>query len=245
MANENAKLGRLVGRRIVITGAASGIGRATAELFIAEGAIPVLLDLNGAGLKQTIGEAEGLCFEVDIVDEVAVQDVVDKAAKKLGGLDGLVNSAGNLLLGPTTEFSFGDWRRTIDVNLTGTFNLAKCCAPFLKREPKSTVVNVSSGSGLLPNSPGQVAYATAKGGQVTLSKALAADLAPDVRVNCVCPGLVDTPMAAGHLGNFGNYALKRVAKPSEIANAILFLTSEESSYVTGSILAVDGGRTFH
>ncbi|MER8912041.1 SDR family oxidoreductase [Mesorhizobium sp. M0854] len=245
MAYVGATAGRLAGRRIVITGASSGIGRATAQLFIAKGAIPILLDLNGAGLAETIGDAEGLSFEVDITDENAVQDVVDQVAEKLGGLDGVVNAAGIMLLGPTADFGFDEWRKTIDVNLTGTFNVAKCCIPFLIKETGSTVVNVSSGAGLLPNAPAQVAYAAAKGGVISLTRALAADLAPEVRVNCVCPGLVDTPMAERFRANVVNYALKRMAEPSEIANAILFLTSKESSYITGSILAVDGGRTFH
>lgn len=242
---ERAGLGRLAGRRIVITGASSGIARATAELSIAEGAKPVLLDLNGAGLAETLGDADGLTFEVDITDENLVGNAVAQAAEKLGGLDGVVNAAGIMLVGPTVDFTFEAWRKTIDVNLTGTFNVAKCCLPWLMKEKGSTIVNIASATGLLPNAPGVAAYAASKGGVISLTRALAADLAPDIRVNCVCPGLVNTPMGDPFISNTGNYALKRYADPSEIASSILFLTSAESSYVTGSALAVDGGRSFH
>ena len=98
---------------------------------------------------------------------------------------------------------------------------------------------------MLPNTPGRTAYAASKGGVINLTRSLAAELAPSIRVNSVCPGLVDTPMADGVRTNTGNYAMKRLADPIEIAQAILFLTSRESSYVTGVALAVDGGRSFH
>jgi len=106
-------------------------------------------------------------------------------------------------------------------------------------------VNIASGQGLLPNVPGRSAYAASKGAVVNLTRALAAEWAPAIRANSVCPGLVDTPMADGVRANAGNYALRRLAEPIEIANAILFLTSAESSYVTGAALAADGGRSFH
>jgi NAD(P)-dependent dehydrogenase (short-subunit alcohol dehydrogenase family) len=115
----------------------------------------------------------------------------------------------------------------------------------LKTSASSTIVNVGSGQSLLPNSADRTAYSASKGGVLNLTRALAAELAPAIRANTVCPGLVDTPMASGVQGNVGNYALGRMARPEEIAEAILFLTSHESSYVTGAALAVDGGRSFH
>lgn len=241
----NANTGRLAGRRVVITGAASGIGRATAQRFIAEGARPVLLDLDAAGLAQTLGGAEGLSFALDITDEAAVGAAIDGAAAELGGIDGVVNAAGIMLVGPTEEFSFDAWRKTIDVNLTGSFNVAKCAIPHLKAARGATIVNVASAAGLHSNAPRMVAYAASKGGVIAMTRALAADLAPDVRVNCVAPGLVDTPLAGPFLSGVDNYALKRFAQPAEMANVILFLTSDESSYVTGATLAADGGRSFH
>lgn len=115
----------------------------------------------------------------------------------------------------------------------------------LKEAPQASIVNVGSGQSLLPNTPDRSAYSASKGGVLNLTRALAAELAPSIRANTVCPGLVDTPMAEGVQGNVGNYALRRLAQPEEIARAILFLTSNESSYVTGAALAVDGGRSFH
>jgi NAD(P)-dependent dehydrogenase (short-subunit alcohol dehydrogenase family) len=111
--------------------------------------------------------------------------------------------------------------------------------------PSATIVNIASGQGLLPNVPNNAAYAASKGGVVNLTRALAAELAPTIRVNSVCPGMVDTPMTSGLERDVSRYALKRIADPLEIAQAILFLTGTESSFITGAALAVDGGRTFH
>lgn len=150
-----------------------------------------------------------------------------------------------MLVGPTDEFTFKDWQSTISVNLTGSFNVAKCAIPYLKKEAGASIVNIGSAAGLLPNSPRLVAYAASKGGVIAMTGALAPDLAPDVRVNCVCPGFLNTPIGEDFIQKTGNYALKRYAEPAEIARAILFLISDEASYVTGSILAADGGRSFH
>ncbi|MPR08678.1 SDR family NAD(P)-dependent oxidoreductase [Microvirga tunisiensis] len=242
---EKSTARRLADRRILITGAASGIGRATAELFMEEGARVILLDRNSDGAKATLGNGDGVAIGVDITDETAVAQAVEHAASALGGIDGVINAAGIMPTGPTMDITSETWRQVIDVNLSGTFFVAQACLPWLKRKKDSTIVNISSGAGLLPNAPGLVAYAASKGGVIALTKALASDLAPDIRVNCVCPGMVDTPMADRFRANVGNYALKRLADPTEIARAMLFLSCPESSYVTGATLAVDGGRTFH
>jgi len=236
---------RLVGRRIVITGAASGIGRVTASLFMEEGAKVILLDRNAGALETTFGGRDGVIAEVDITKEDQVTAAINQAAEKIGGIDGVINAAGIMMTGPTAEITPKIWRQVLDVNLSGSFFVIQACLPWLRRNEISTVVNIASGAGLLPNAPGLVAYAASKGGVIALTKALAADLAPAIRVNCVCPGMVDTPMADGFRTNVGNYALKRIADPAEIARAMLFLTSPDSSYVTGATLAVDGGRTFH
>lgn len=237
--------GRLKGRTILITGAASGIGNATAGLFTEEGARVILLDRNADGVRASLGSGDGLVVEVDITNYADVVREVESAAKSAGGIDGVVNAAGIMLTGPTAEMTIETWNKVIDVNLTGSFHVIKACLPWLTEKVGATIVNIASGAGLLPNAGGLAAYAASKGGVIALTKALAADLAPSVRVNCVCPGMVNTPMADGFRANVGNYALKRIAEPAEIARAILFLTSQESSYVTGSALAVDGGRTFH
>jgi NAD(P)-dependent dehydrogenase (short-subunit alcohol dehydrogenase family) len=236
---------RLRGRRIVVTGAASGIGRATARLFMDEGAQVILLDRNRDGLDETLANGNGVVATVDITDEEKLQTVITDCAQKTGGIDGLINAAGIMLTGPTAEMTFDTWRKVIDVNLSGSFFVAKTCLPWLVEHKHSTIVNIASGAGLLPNAPGLAAYAASKGGVIAMTKALASDLAPSIRVNCVCPGMVDTPMADGFRQNVQNYALKRLADPREIAQAMLFLSSDDASYVTGTVLAVDGGRTFH
>ena len=163
----------------------------------------------------------------------------------MGGIDGVVNAAGVMLRGRMLDVGIDAWRRVLDINLTGGYIVARACLPWLLEARDATIVNIGSGQALLPNTPGRTAYAASKGGVINLTRSLAAELAPSIRVNSVCPGLVDTPMADGVRTNTGNYAMKRLADPIEIAQAILFLTSRESSYVTGVALAVDGGRSFH
>jgi NAD(P)-dependent dehydrogenase (short-subunit alcohol dehydrogenase family) len=235
---ERVAMGRVRGRRIAITGAASGIGLCTARLFAREGAALLLLDRNGGRLAAVSTETGGHAVEVDITDEEAVAAAVAQGADALGGLDGIVNAAGIMMRGAVEEFPAA-------VNLTGTYIVVRCCLPWLRKATGATIVNIGSAQGLLPNAPGFTAYAASKGGVVNLSRALAAELAPDIRVNCLCPGMVDTSMADGYRANLGNYALKRLADPLEIAQSILFLTSTDSSYVTGATLAADGGRSFH
>ena len=236
---------RLLGRKIVITGAASGIGQSTARIFASEGAKLALLDRNLDALAVIAGETGGHAFLVDVTDENSVDHAVSQGARAMGGIDGIVNAAGVMLRGSVLDVGVDEWRRVLDINLTGPYVVVRCCLPWLRQSPSATIVNIASGQGLLPNVPERTAYAASKGGLVNLTRALAAELAPSIRVNSVCPGLVDTPMATGVRGNIGNYALGRMAEPIEIARAIMFLTSAESSYVTGAALAVDGGRSFH
>ena len=240
--------GRLAGRRILITGAASGIGRRTAELFAAEGAVLTLLDCNRDGLADVARETRGLSVTADVTQEAAVADAVEQAAAVMGGIDGMVNAAGIVIHGSVLDVGVASWQRVLDVNLTGIYIVVRCCLPWLVKAPSATIVNIASGQGLLPNTPNMTAYAASKGGVVNLTRALAAELAPPIRVNSVCPGMVNTPMTAGLTRDaewMSRYAFRRVADPLEIAQAILFLTSAESSFVTGAALAVDGGRTFH
>lgn len=243
---------RLEGRSIVITGAASGIGRATLDLFIREGAKVAALDANAAAVESLSRELGILGIHVDVANEPSVKKAIARAADELGGIDGLVNSAGVVALHPIEETSLEVWRRVIDVNLTGAFLVCREASPWLQKAKGATIVNISSAQALMPIATAG-AYAASKGGVLSFSKALAADLAPNVRVNTICPGLVDTPMNAGLKKSaddgppvpLDKYLLRRWAAPEEIANSILFLTSSDSSYITGTALAVDGGRTFH
>lgn len=243
--------GRLAGRRIVITGAGSGIGKATAELFAREGAALALLDLNADSAKSVAATVAGYAFAVDVADEAAVRKAVQAASAALGGLDGVVNVAGMAIPAPIADTTLVDWNRVVGVNLTGPFLICREALPFLQQNKTASIVNVSSGSALLPVSLSISSYVASKAGLIAFSKALAYELGPKIRVNAVCPGAVDTPILPASLREAAlnpdksPYALKRVAQPEEIARAILFLASEESSYVTGSTLAVDGGRTYH
>lgn len=235
---------RLRGRRIVITGAGSGIGARTAHLFVEEGASLVLLDYDSERLAATAAATGGHPFQVDVTEERSVSDAVDRGGELMAGIDGLVNAAGIMPRGPISDVPLATWRRVVDVNLTGYYILVRCCLPWLKRASGGTIVNIASAQGLLPTA-GHTAYAASKGGVIALSRSLAAELAPHIRVNSICPGMVDTPMADGVRSFTANYALQRMADPLEIALAILFLTSSDSSYITGAALAVDGGRSFH
>ena len=237
--------GRLRGRRILITGAASGIGQRTAQLFAADGAALTLLDCDRKRLASVARETGGTAVEADVTQESSVIRAVEQGAGAMGGIDGVVNAAGIVIHGSVLDVGLADWKLVLDVNLTGTYIVVRCCLPWLVKAPFATIVNIASGQGLLPNNPGMTAYAASKGGVVNLTRALAAELAPSIRVNSVCPGMVDTPMTAGLERDLDRYALGRIAEPLEIAQSILFLTATESSFVTGAALAVDGGRTFH
>ena len=246
-----APAGRLAGRRILITGGASGIGAATARLFAAEGAKVAVLDRQQEAAQAVADEIGGLTLAVDITDWDQVQAAVKKAADTFAGLDGLVNAAGILDGGDMADTDLAVFRRVVDVNLTGLYAVCKATAPFLLAAGQSTIVNIASGVAIRPFA-GSSAYAASKGGVLTLTRVLAQELAPKVRVNSVCPGAVDTPMTMPmYTSNSlrqevaSRYALRRTGQPPELAQAILFLTAASSSFVTGIALPVDGGRTFH
>jgi NAD(P)-dependent dehydrogenase (short-subunit alcohol dehydrogenase family) len=245
---------RLAGRRVLITGAASGIGRATAELFAAEGATVALLDRDAPALAEVSRTTGGIALEADLLDQAAILDALADAARTMGGVDGLVNCAGIAGSMPIEALDREIWDRFVAINLTAPYILCRAALPYLRQREGSTIVNIASGQALLPNAPGIAAYAASKAGLVAFTKALGAELAPRIRANVVAPGIVDTPMVRSVLGGYDNpddapfvqqYAMKRVARPVELAEAILFLTSDASSYVTGTVLAVDGGRTYH
>lgn len=244
--------GRLAGRRAIITGAASGIGREIAKLFVADGAKVALLDVNAA-VTAVAEELGGFGVVVDLLDHEAVGPAIARAAAALGGIDAVVNAAGIAGVTSLADTDYATWRRMIDINMTGPFLVCQAALPFLHEAEGSTIVNIGSAQAFRPVGA-SAAYAASKAGVVNFTKALAGELAPGIRANAICPGIVDTPMvksvkAAGGeatgVPTLKDYPLGRMAQPVEIAEAVLWLTSSQSSFVTGAALAVDGGRTFH
>jgi NAD(P)-dependent dehydrogenase (short-subunit alcohol dehydrogenase family) len=242
--------GRLAGRCVLVTGAAQGIGRAIAALFAAEGARVALLDCRHAALQDVAAATGGLAVPCDLRRPGDIEEAVAKTVGALGALDGLVNAAGVHAAAALADTTPELWREVMAVNLDAPFLMCRAAAPHLRRRPGATIVNLSSGTGLVPFAE-RAAYATSKGGLITLGKVLAMELAPDIRVNTICPGLIDTPMATRLVGEdamaatLRRYALGRIGQDHEVAQAALFLSTPASSFVTGITMAVDGGRTYH
>jgi NAD(P)-dependent dehydrogenase (short-subunit alcohol dehydrogenase family) len=240
-------MARLNGRKILITGGASGIGRATAVLCAREGAAVAVLDRSAEAAEAVAAGIGGSAFVVDVADPGSVETAVERAAAAMGGLDGVVNAAGIFSSEGLTDTSPDLFNRILTVNVTGTFLVVRAA-------DTATIVNIGSGVGLKPTGPGSIAYVASKGGVIAMTRSMAMELAPKIRVNVVCPGMVDTAMTESFIRNNQGeirpeiarlYALGRAASADELANAILFLTSDESSFVTGIALPVDGGRTYH
>lgn len=245
---------RLKGRRILITGGGSGIGLATVRLFRDEGAAVALIDRPR--VVESLDAGLGPLLAADITRLNEVETAIEGAVTALGGLDGLVNCAGIDLEQPFTEMSNEAWENVLSVNLTGPMNVCRLAIPHMIAQAPGTIVNIASAAGLVPLAH-RAAYCASKAGLLMLGKSLAMEFARSgIRVNSVCPGAVDTPLfrtsyegypdqAARYEAIENRYALKRVAEPREIAEAILYLSGNESSFVTGATLAVDGGRSFH
>lgn len=242
--------GRLDGRRIVITGAARGIGMVAAEIFAAEGASLALCDRDEAAVGAVAARLGCFGAACDVSSEADVTRFAAEADQAMGGVDGLVNSAGIFLMKPLMQTDLAEWQRVMDINLTGTMLMCKVLAPAMKRAGGGTMVNIASVGGLRP-STSSGAYCVSKAGVIMLSNSLAAELGPEIRVNTVCPGTVPTDMITELLATDGTRdrlidtpALKRLGRPEDIIKAILFLTLDESSYITGDTMTVDGGWAY-
>lgn len=248
----------LEGRAVLVTGGASGIGLAVARLALQRGAEVCILDRNEDALARAVDELGTRLHAVpcDVADATLVARAVDTAAQQMGKLDALVNAAGVDHLTPLEAITDADWARTLAVNLTGPMLVCRAALPHLRQAGGGTIVNIASAAGLVPL-PGRSAYCATKAGVIMFGKALAMELAADrIRVNAVCPGAVDTPLFRTSYEEQadpesaleairGRYALRRIAQPEELAEAVLYLSSAASSYVTGTAHAVDGGRSYH
>jgi NAD(P)-dependent dehydrogenase (short-subunit alcohol dehydrogenase family) len=240
-------VGELDGHVAVITGGGSGIGRATAVRFAAEGARVAVLDRDGDAAQRVAQEVGGSGHAVDVRDGDALAQAVRTVADAAGRLDILFNNAGSGDLRPLHTVDDKLWHRLIDVNLTGTFNGMRAAVPIMVEGGHGAIVNNASVSALTPTR-NEAAYSAAKAGVIALTKSGALEYGPEVRVNCVAPGHVRTPLTAAweqFPDVFEPVAqqipLGRIGRAEEIAEVVLFLASARSSYITGQTLVVDGG----
>ena len=241
----------------IITGAATGIGRATALLFAKEGASVVVADINEDDAQRTVADIEdkggsARFVQTDVSEAEDMRTLMERAAQEMGGIDVIVNNAGAQRSGAVTEFEESEWDLLMRVNPRSCFLGAKYGVPYLRERGGGSIVNVSSLAGL-KGGPGMTAYSASKGAIIAFTRALAEELAPDnIRANSVCPGWIDTPFNEPAIEFMGGRAqqeemvqqtvpLKRQGTSEEIAPGILYLASDASSYVTGQELIIDGG----
>ena len=245
-------------RRVIVTGAAHGFGRAMAQAFIARGAHVFALDVNAEGLAETVRLCGSACAAVivDVGDREAVQAAVAGIEAKRGGIDILVNNAGGVrgqAGRPIEQITAQEWQTIFDVNLSGSFFMAQAVAPMMKRQGKGRIINISSGAGRTISLTGIQACASAKAGQIGLTRQLAHELGPfGITVNCVAPGFVrsnptterqwDAMGAEGQAALIDQIALRRLGTPDDIAHAVMFFASDLAGWITGEVLGVDGGK---
>jgi NAD(P)-dependent dehydrogenase (short-subunit alcohol dehydrogenase family) len=243
----------LTGKVAIVTGASSGIGRATARLFAEEGATVLVTARRAAELEALVAEirsggGEADMLAGDVTDEAHAKALVERAVARFGGLDIAFNNAGSVgRTGPLPDLERDDWEKTLGVNLTAAFLAAKYQVPAMLDRSAGALIFTSSFVGHTVGMPGMAAYAAAKAGLIGLTQALAAEAGPrGIRVNALLPGGTDTPAATFKTPEEwafveGLHALKRVARPEEIARAALFLASDAASFVTGAAMLADGG----
>ena len=254
-------MGRLQGKVAVVTGGADGIGKATCERFAREGAAVVIADVNetkGLETTETIEKAGGrvLFVSTNVADEESIKRMVQAAVKVYGKIDILVNNAAVFVL-KGIDATVEEWRQILDVNVIGASLVAKHVVPEIRKAGGGSIINLGSISSFIAQ-PQFVTYNATKAAIATMTRCMALDLAPDnIRVNAVCPGTIwtqiveritresgmDRKAADADPGWGGACMMKRIADPSEVASAILFLASDDASYVTAAHLMVDGGYT--
>ncbi len=250
-------MGTLAGKRALITGAASGIGRATALLLAREGAAVAVVDRDEAGARAVAAEimqagGRAIAVPADVALAADCRRAVERTVSELGGLDILFNNAGIIRRASVIGTSEEDWDRVMAVNVKAVFLMSKYAVPVMEAAGGGAIVNTGSGWGLMGGG-NAVAYCASKGAVVNMTRAMAIDHgAANIRVNCICPGDTDTPLLHGEARQLGvpeaqfmaqaaDRPLRRVGRPEDIAEAVLYLVSDAAAFVTGSVLVVDGG----
>lgn len=247
---------RVRDKTAIVTGAASGIGQGIAKRLAVEGASVVIADVAveaAAATAETIRSegGEATAVECDVTDRTDIGAVVETATERFGSIDVLVNNAGIIRGGTFKEIEPDEWKRVLDVNLTGMYNCSSLVVPAMSDGGGGSIVNISSIAGVDMSYAGPANYTASKWGVIGLTRHMAWDLADDdIRVNAVCPGGTLTPLIRERTTEADRERMRRViplgryGEPEDVANAVLFFVSEEASYVTGSKLVVDGGRRF-
>jgi len=245
------ELGRLKGKSVLITAAGAGIGRAAAEIFAREGASVIATDIDEAALISLSSVSN---VETEVLD-VTDRDAIAGLCQRNAGLDILFNVAGWVHSGTIEECERSDWDRSMLMNLTSMYELARNVLPNMVAKGGGVILNMSSVASSVTGAPNRFAYGTTKAGVIGLTKAIAADyVAKNIRCNAICPGTVDTPSLQGRMQAQGDYEkarqmfvsrqpMGRLGQAEEIANLALYLVSDEASFTTGAIHVVDGGWT--
>ena len=242
---------KLKGKVAFITGFGSGLGQAIAVLFAAEGAVVAGTSPTESKGRATVAMVEkfggkALFWPGDVADSAQMKSLIDETVRRLGGIDIVVNSGGVRTNGSITDITEADWDRTLDVNLKGAFIVSRLAIPEMIKRGGGVILHIAARSGMLGQS-GRAAYCASKGGMVRLTEAMAMDHARDkIRVNCICPGPTRTPMVdtstPEKLARYKTRVpLGRIGEPEDVAQAALYLASDEASFVTAAILPVDGG----
>ena len=257
ISSHAGKLLSLEGKVAIVTGAASGIGRGIAIQLARMGAAVLVLDIDGAGGEETVatirqagGDANFVSCDIRSVEEC--REAVKRTLGARGRIDILCNNAGVILRKDVVSMKEEEWAAVLDVTLTSIYRLSREVIPHMVRGGGGSIINTGSGWSL-KGGPRAAAYCAAKGGVLNLTRAMAIDHGKDnIRVNCVCPGDIDTPMLASECRQLGadpelfmkeaaNRPLKRIGKPEDVANAVLFLASDMARWITGACIVVDGG----